>query len=132
MALDLLLDDANSHEPQDDLILAQAMRDAGCVVLPMSVQVPANNQQLQSELLPARPLAEAATALGHSHLAISSEGGIQGAYILEGFPGRHWPQFSLALYQAANGSLRPQPSHADGAHSSPPGSRWSSRCAGCG
>ncbi|MBS0340695.1 MAG: CHASE2 domain-containing protein [Proteobacteria bacterium] len=124
IGLDLLLDDANSIFPADDAMLAQSMKAAGCVVLPIAIQAPGNNEQLQSELLPTRPLADAATALGHSHLAINSEGDIQGAYIIEGFPGRMWPQFALALYQAANGKLRPQPSHAEGAHTSPPEGRW--------
>ncbi|MBS0452801.1 MAG: CHASE2 domain-containing protein [Proteobacteria bacterium] len=112
IGLDLILDDANSLYPQDDALLAQRMTAAGCVVLPVAIQVPGNNEQLQSEVLPTRPLADAATALGHSHLAINSEDDIQGAYILEGFPGRHWPQFSLAIHQAASGTLKPPPSHA--------------------
>lgn len=123
IGLDLILDDANSHHAEDDPILAQSMKAAGCVVLPMALQG-ASNEQLQSEVLPSAPLAQAATALGHSHLAISGEGDVQGTYLLEGFPGRQWPPFPLALYQAANGSLQPQPSHAEGAHSSPPESRW--------
>lgn len=124
IGLDLILDDANSHHPGDDVVLAQGMKAAGCVVLPVAIQMPGNNEQLQSEILPSKPLADAARALGHSHLAINNEGDIQGAYIIEGYPGRHWPQFSLAVYQAANGKLRPQPSHAEGAHTSPPEGRW--------
>lgn len=124
IGLDLLLDDANSHYPVDDIMLAQAMKSAGCVVLPLALQSPGNNDQIQAELVPSRPLSDAATALGHSHLAINDEGDIQGVYRFEGFPGHRWPQFSLALYQAANGELQPQPSLTDGAHSSPPEGRW--------
>lgn len=124
IGLDLLLDDANSHYPADDELLAQSMKASGCVVLPVALQVPGNNDQLQSELLPSAPLADAAAALGHSHLSINSEGDVQGAYLYEGFPGREWPQFSLAVYQAATGTLGPRPSHADGPRSSPPEGRW--------
>lgn len=124
IGLDLLLDDANALYPEDDALLASSMRSAGCIVLPMAVQTGTDNDQMQTEILPSMEIAQAATALGHSHLAINGEGDIQGAYLSEGFPGREWPQFSLALYQAAKGKLRQQPSHAEGAHASPPRGRW--------
>jgi len=124
IGLDLLLDDTNTQHPEDDALLAASMQAAGCVVLPMAMQVSGRNLQLQSEVLPVPRLARAATALGHSHLAVNDDGGVQGIYLREGFPGREWPQFSMALRDAAAGRLKPQPSLQDGPATSPPEGRW--------
>ena len=124
IGLDLLLDDTNAQHPEDDVLLARGMTSAGCVVLPMAMQVAGRNAQVQREVLPSPVLARAATALGHSHLAIDDDGDVQGVYMWEGFPGRQWPQFSMALRDAARGKLRPQPPAQDGPASSPPLGRW--------
>lgn len=124
IGLDLLLDDANAIYPEDDLLLAASMKTARCVVLPMAAQRGAGEGQAVAEVLPTPPLARAATALGHAHLAIDGEGDVRGAYLSEGLAGREWPQFSLALYQAANGTRAPQPPLADDAQEARSGSRW--------
>lgn len=124
IGLDLLLDDDNTNHPEDDAMLAQRMKEAGCVVLPMAMQLSGGNAQIQREVLPAPELARAAAALGHSHLAVDDDGGVQGIYLREGFPGRAWPQFSMALRDAAEGRLKPQPAIDGGPASSPPEGRW--------
>ncbi|SFM35115.1 CHASE2 domain-containing protein [Variovorax sp. OV329] len=127
IGLDLLLDDANAEFPADDAMLARSMRSAGCVVLPLAMQVPSRNSQLQSEVLPTAELSRAATALGHSHLSVDADGVVEGMYLFEGFPGREWPHFSMAMRDAAEGRLKPQPSILEGGRSSPPEGRWTRR-----
>ncbi|MDM0044802.1 CHASE2 domain-containing protein [Variovorax dokdonensis] len=107
--LDVLLDGADAKHPWDDLLLADRIRHAGCVVLPMALHLAKG--QAQTELLPPSLIASAATGLGHAHLALDRDGVVQGVYQREGFPDRQWPSFSLALAQAGQGlGVSPQPS----------------------
>ena len=124
IGVDLLLDDFNANHPGDDAVLAQSMKEAGCVVLPMAMQSVPGDAQRQQEVLPSAPLARAATALGHSHLSVDDNGHVAGVYMNEGFPGREWPHFSLALLSAARGRVPAQPSIDDGPQTSPPAGRW--------
>ncbi|MGR4868803.1 CHASE2 domain-containing protein [Variovorax sp. LARHSF232] len=124
IGLDLLLDGNSAQHPDDDTLLAKRIKEAGCVVLPMALQVSGRHAMFQSEALPAPELAQAATALGHAHLSVDGDGVAEGVYLHEGFAGREWPQFSLAMQQAANDLRAPQPSINDGPQTSPPGARW--------
>ena len=120
IGLNLLLDDNNAQHPGDDALLATRMREAGCIVLPMAMQASGRHATFQGEVLPSPELAQAATALGHAHLSVDGDGVAEGVYLREGFAGREWPQFSMAMQQAANGTLAPQPSLEHGPQSSPP------------
>jgi CHASE2 domain-containing sensor protein/signal transduction histidine kinase len=124
IGLNLLLDDNNAQHPGDDALLATRMREAGCIVLPMAMQASGRHATFQGEVLPSPELAQAATALGHAHLSVDGDGVAEGVYLREGFAGREWPQFSMAMQQAANGTLAPQPSLEHGPQSSPPLARW--------
>ncbi|RYY89029.1 MAG: CHASE2 domain-containing protein, partial [Comamonadaceae bacterium] len=99
IGLDLLLTEPDKDHPGDDAVLANGMADSGCVVIPMALQV--RGGKPASELLPLPLLASAATALGHGHLSIDADGVVRTVYMREGFAGRLWPHFTLAIEQAA-------------------------------
>jgi len=110
IGLNLRLIGPESDHPADDAALAQAMRDSGCVVLPMSVSAPAPQHLLERPPVPV--LAQAAAGIGHTHLAIDQDGIVRSVYLHEGFAGRMRPHFSLALRDAALGHSETQPMHA--------------------
>ncbi|QNK74417.1 CHASE2 domain-containing protein [Variovorax sp. PAMC28562] len=99
IGFDLLLPEQDSTYAADDAVLAQAMQDSGCVVLPMALQ--SVGQQTQKELLPTPLLARAANAIGHAHLSLDQDGITRSVYMREGFEGRPWPHFVVALHDAA-------------------------------
>jgi CHASE2 domain-containing sensor protein/signal transduction histidine kinase len=99
IGLNILLTEPDTDHPADDAVLARGIADSGCVVLPMALQQ--RGAGAQAELLPVPELARAATAIGHSHLSIDEDGGVRTVYMREGFAGRLWPHFTLALQQAA-------------------------------
>lgn len=100
IGLDLLLTEPDQAHPHDDTVLAAGIADAGCVVLPMALQ--SRGLQSNAELLPVPVLADAASAIGHAHLSIDEDGIVRSVYLREGFAGRTWPHFALALQQAAD------------------------------
>jgi CHASE2 domain-containing sensor protein/signal transduction histidine kinase len=104
IGLDLLLTEPDQEHPGDDDVLAAGMADSGCVVLPMALQ--SRGSQAQAELLPVPVLAKAASAIGHAHLSIDEDGIVRSVYLREGFTGRPWPHFTLALRQAAQAYAR--------------------------
>ena len=99
IGLNLLLTEPDTEHPGDDAVLANGIADSGCVVIPLALQV--RGGKAQSELLPVPALAGAATALGQGHLSIDEDGVARTVYMREGFAGRLWPHFTLALQQAA-------------------------------
>jgi len=100
IGLDLLLTEQDAIDREDDLVLAEAMRDSGCVVLPMAPPSAGGVLQTQKERLPAPVLAAAAAGIGHAHIALDPDGVARSAYLTEGFAGRPWPHFVQALYEA--------------------------------
>jgi CHASE2 domain-containing sensor protein/signal transduction histidine kinase len=98
IGLDVLLSEPDSVYPEDDTAMEASMSDSGCVVLPMALQT---RGSIQAELLPMPSLARIATAIGHAHVSIDQDGVARSIYLYEGFAGRHWPQFTLALRDAA-------------------------------
>lgn len=103
IGLDLLLTEPDANHPGDDELLADAMLDSGCVVLPMALRHGgAGPAAAQEELLPVPVLAAAASALGHAHLSIDKDGIARSVYLREGLPGRTWPHFTVALRDAAD------------------------------
>ena len=72
IALDLLFTEEDLDYPQDDLLLAQALADSGRVVLPLAPSPEGSNTPL-----PIAPLAQAAAALGHSHLLTEADGNVR-------------------------------------------------------
>lgn len=101
IGMDLLFSEPDSDHPGDDGVLADAMLDSGCVVLPLALQT--RGLQVQQELVPLPSLTAAATAIGHAHLSIDEDGIARSVYLREGFPGRSWPHFAVALMAAGEG-----------------------------
>ena len=95
----MLLPEQDSTYAADDAVLAQAMQDSGCVVLPMALQ--SVGQQTRKELTPTPLLAHAANAIGHAHLSLDQDGITRSVYMREGFEGRPWSHFVVALHDAA-------------------------------
>jgi CHASE2 domain-containing sensor protein len=91
IGLDILMSEPDADHRGDDAVLADAMLDSGCVVLPMALQNGAG--EAQRELLPVPPLAAAAAAIGHAHISVDEDGVVRSVYLREGFRGRLWPHF---------------------------------------
>ena len=98
IGLDLLLTEQDAADREDDLVLAEALRDSGCVVLPMALQ--SAGGQPQKELVPVPVLAEAAAGIGHAHISLDQDGVARSVYLTEGFEGRMWQHFVQVLYEA--------------------------------
>ena len=98
--LDLLFSEPDREHPDDDAKLGHAIAGTGCVVLPMTLK-PATATTAAAELLPIPILARAAAGVGHAQIAIDDDGVARSLYLYEGFAGRPWPHFSLAIQQAA-------------------------------
>ena len=95
IGMDVLLHDADLDYPEDDLLLADALRRSGRVVLPMlrSGYGPASHQAD----LPWPAFARAAASLGHVHVAPDTDGVVRSLYLHEGPTTAPWPHFSLAM-----------------------------------
>jgi len=111
IGLDVLLSEPDHVHPEDDIALEASLSDSGCVVLPMALQTRGTTQ---AELLPMPSLARIATAIGHSHIAIDQDGIARSSYLYEGFAGRLWPHFTVALRDAAEGYAKVAPIEAIG------------------
>ena len=72
IGLNVLFVEPNVDHAGDDAVLANGMRDAGCVVLPMTLRR-LDEGHLQ-EMLPVPGLADAAAAIGHAHVSIDQDG----------------------------------------------------------
>lgn len=108
VGLNLPLHEPDRENTGDDAALAQSIADAGCVVLPVTLQSDANAPEMPPvELLPIPVLARAAAAIGHSRLAVDEDGVVRSVYLREGFAGRTWPHISLAMQLAASRDAPP-------------------------
>ncbi|MDM0106204.1 CHASE2 domain-containing protein [Variovorax sp. J22R24] len=112
IGFDLLSAEPDASHPGDDAVLANAVRDSGCVVLPTALQ--AFGQRSPQELLPIPVLAKAAAGIGHIHLSVDGDGLARSAYLREGFAQSMRPHFAIALRDAAAARA------AAGAPSTPP------------
>ena len=91
-----------------DTVLARALRQAAPVVLPVLLEYTSSPGAMRATM-PLPALAESATALGHIHVEIDSDGIARSVFLREGpaetaqdspNPARLWPHFALALKQA--------------------------------
>lgn len=105
IGLDIVFSEADPANPAGDTRLAQAMRAAGKVVLPVSMYVGANGAP-QAEL-PLAELVEAAGALGHVHYEVSSDGLVRGVFLREGLGASRWNHLALAMLAVAGRPLDP-------------------------
>lgn len=95
VGLDVILSESDTEHPQDDALLAEAMRGSVPVVLPLIMTVGPGGLPRPAEPVPL--LAEAARALGHIHVELDADGVARSVFLKEGTPGRWWSHFALAL-----------------------------------
>ncbi|MNR78022.1 Alkaline phosphatase synthesis sensor protein PhoR [compost metagenome] len=92
-------------EPQfiadDDLLLANSIAKNKRTILPVLVERTASGLQ---PTLPLPAFRQAANGLGHIHFSFEADGVVRGTYLQENFRGVAWPQFALAVFNAAPGS----------------------------
>lgn len=101
IGITFVMSEPDDAHPGDDAVLTAALRDSGCVVLPVTLQ--SRGLEAQKELVPIPPFVVAATALGQDRLATDDDGVTRSVYLREGFTGRSWPHFTVALLAAGEG-----------------------------
>lgn len=97
LGLDLLLSEPAS-DPSVDQRLAEAIRRAGNVVLPVFTAEAAGKVRA---MLPVPPLAAAARALGHVSVEPDADGVVRSVFLREGTADRQWEHFALMLLRTA-------------------------------
>ncbi len=105
VAVDILFIEPDQHDPQADSLLAQRIRAAGNVVLPV-IMAPASTGGPPIEALPLAILVEAAAALGHVHIELDRDGIARQLYLYAGLGSPYWPHLSLALLQVGQHSIQ--------------------------
>ncbi len=98
VALDLIVTEPDSADPENDDRLAQAMRLGPPTVLPLIVDMPLDSAPI--ERLPITILAGAAAGLGHVQLEVDRDGIARSLYLREGLGTANRPQLMLALLQS--------------------------------
>lgn len=95
IGMDVLFNEADLDYPEDDLLLTDAIRRSGRVVLPVLRRGygPTSN----ATDLPWPPFAQAAADLGHVHVAPDGDGVVRSLYLHEGPAAVPWHHFSMAL-----------------------------------
>lgn len=95
IGMDVLFNEADLDYPEDDLLLTDAIRRSGRVVLPVLRRGygPTGN----ATDLPWPAFAQAAADLGHVHVAPDSDGVVRSLYLHEGPATAPWHHFSMAL-----------------------------------
>jgi len=95
IAMDILFNEEDLDYPQDDALLADAMRRSARVVLPVLRR--GHGPAADVADLPAPAFADAAAGLGHVHVAPDSDGVVRSLYLREGPAASPWPHISNAL-----------------------------------
>lgn len=95
IGMDVLFNEADLDYPEDDLLLTDAIRRSGRVVLPVLRRGygPTGN----ATDLPWPAFAQAAADLGHVHVAPDGDGVVRSLYLREGPAAAPWHHFSMAL-----------------------------------
>lgn len=96
--LDLLLSEADT-DPQQDNLLAQAMRESGKVVLPVSHALDGIGQGYELRPL---PIFQDSATLAHADAAMDVDGTVRWAYLWAGSQANRYPHPALAMLKIAN------------------------------
>lgn len=108
IGMDVTMPTADTEHPENDQLLAQAIRRNGKVVMPMFAE-PADLGGPLEEMLPVPPIAQSAAAIGHVDVAKDPDDLVRGAYLRAGLGRAYWPSLALALHQlhqpASHGEL---------------------------
>ncbi|WP_019464407.1 CHASE2 domain-containing protein [Dyella japonica] len=98
VGMDIIMSTPESGHSRDDLMLADAIRRNGKVVMPVYAEVTRLNGTLQ-EILPIPLFAKNVAALGHVDVAEDDDALVRGVYLKAGLGGAYWPSIALALKQ---------------------------------
>ncbi len=105
IGLDLVIAEPDTADQPADAALAESIRRAGNVVLPVLLESSRVNGQLL-ETLPLPQLLEQAAALGRVHVELDQDGIARSIYLWEGVGTPAWPHFAQAVLATA-GELPP-------------------------
>ena len=101
IALDILFSESSRTHPEDDELLAKAIKNNGNVLLPLHLQ-PLTNEGTLVEILPIPALVDAARAMGHVHVDLDQDGLARGLYLNTGVGNAYWPSLSMAMASEIN------------------------------
>ncbi len=101
IALDILFSERSRTHPDDDEMLAKAIKNNGNVLLPLHLQ-PLTQDGTLVEILPIPSLVDAARALGHVHVDLDQDGLARGLYLNTGVGNAYWPSLSMAMASEIN------------------------------
>lgn len=101
IALDILFSERSRTHPEDDELLAKAIKNNGNVLLPLHLQ-PLTQDGTLVEILPIPSLVNAARAMGHVHVDLDQDGLARGLYLNTGVGNAFWPSLSMAMASEVN------------------------------
>jgi CHASE2 domain-containing sensor protein/signal transduction histidine kinase len=101
IALDILFSERSRAHPEDDELLAKAIKNNGNVLLPLHLQ-PLTQDGTLVEILPIPALVNAARAMGHVHVDLDQDGLARGLYLNTGVGNAFWPSLSMAMASEVN------------------------------
>lgn len=101
VGLDIILSEADADAPNDDRLLAEAIRRNGRVVLPVVPRALAPG--LLADGQPIELFRGAAAALGHIEIPLDADGIARGIYLWGGTGEPLRPQFALGLLKVSHG-----------------------------
>ncbi len=96
IALDILFNEADRHNPAGDRQLIQAVAASDRVFLPVILE----EYRLGGQLVESMPMSELATVaagLGHMHMELDADGIARGIFLYEGLGQAFWPHLMLSL-----------------------------------
>ncbi len=101
VVLDILFSEKSRSHPEDDELLAKAIKNNGNVLLPLHLQ-PLTHDGTLVEILPIPELVTSARALGHVHVDLDYDGLARGLYLNTGVGDAYWPSLSMAMASQIN------------------------------
>ncbi len=102
IGLDVIFQEPDADYPGDDVLLAQALRAAGRVVLPVVLHPQAQGGHFE---LPLQRYVRSASYLGHVAVNVDADGLTRSLYLLNGPAEAPWPHLSWALRCAEGADL---------------------------
>ncbi len=101
VAFDVIFSERDKNYPEDDALLADAIKANGHVLLPLHIH-PLSYSNTLTEILPIPELVDAAIGLGHVHVDLDEDGLARGLYLNAGVGSAHWPALSMAMATEIN------------------------------
>jgi adenylate cyclase len=98
IGMNVTMSETDTNHPENDRLLAQAIRHHGHVVMPLFPEASELDGPLQ-EMLPIPEVASVTAGFGHVDVPQDADGVTRGAYLHAGLDRPHWPLLALALYE---------------------------------